>query len=261
MARSEFAMSASAALILVAAAAWMASPLRRAAGAEPSAESPGPEPLAVRGIVVRDERLVPEPEGEYIVLAGEGERVAAGGAVLACAEGREGLANAVRDAARENPSVTDRALREAVRAAASDGEAFMLRAIYSPGTDAPYELVSAPASAVWTSRADGYEYLTPASLDGLTAAKVREMLAAAPEDVSGAAGKLVYSGVWRYAAVLPDGAEVQAGESVTLEFDGFSVSADVECAEGSAAVFITDEAPDKALALRAADARVLLKGS
>lgn len=63
-------MSAAAALILVAAASWLALPRVSAAetGSPPPSEDPGVS-VRVEGIVIRDETAIAEPEGEYAVLA------------------------------------------------------------------------------------------------------------------------------------------------------------------------------------------------
>ena len=91
-------MSAAAALVLVAAASWLAFPRGSAAetGSPPPSEDPGVS-VRVEGIVIRDETAIAEPEGEYAVLAPGGERVAAGTPLLACSDSREGLVQAVRD--------------------------------------------------------------------------------------------------------------------------------------------------------------------
>ena len=91
-------MSVSAALILVAATAWLASP--PGAFTPPAAGSAAPETpcaLECEGVAVRDEQIVRRPEGEYIVLAADSGRVAAGSALLAVSDTDEGLAQAVRD--------------------------------------------------------------------------------------------------------------------------------------------------------------------
>ena len=252
-------MSVSAALILVAATAWLASP---PGSFTPSAEgSAAPE---TRCALVRDEQIVRRPEGEYIVLAADSGRVAAGSALLASSDGSEGLAQAVRDAARDDPSIAVAATREAATAASVDDAsgAFKLRALYSPDSGADYELVTAPHSAVWTSAVDGLEHLGPDALEEITAAGARELIASAPSPIEDAAGKLVLSDDWRFVTVLRAQDAPAVGEDVRLEFDGFSVRAVTEYAGQSengerAVVFVSDELPPGAIELRRSAARIV----
>lgn len=256
-------MSVSAALILLAATAWLASPLRpERAQAEPSA-APEP-PLECEGIAVRDELIVPRPDGEYIVLAADGKRAAAGAALLASADTDEGLAQAVRDAARDDPTVAVAAARQAAGAAATDDErgAFMLRALYSPDSDSSYTLVTAPKSAVWTSAPDGYEYLSADMLTDISLERARELIGGEANLDEGAAGKLIGSDEWRFLTVLPEERAPQSGARVTLYFDGFSVEALTEyVGEPSggecAVVFVSDELPERAITLRRAAAEII----
>ena len=258
-------MSVSAALILVAATAWLASPPGSfTPSAEDSAASETLCALECEGIAVRDEQIVRRPEGEYIVLAADSGRVAAGSALLASSDGSEGLAQAVRDAARDDPSIAVAAAREAATAASVDDAsgAFKLRALYSPDSGADYELVTAPHSAVWTSAADGLEHLGPDALEEITAAGARELIASAPSPIEDAAGKLVLSDDWRFVTVLRVQDAPAVGEDVRLEFDGFSVRAVTEYAGQSengerAVVFVSDELPPGAIELRRSAARIV----
>lgn len=258
-------MSVSAALILVAATAWLASPLgTEASEAEPSASDGAPGEIECVGIALRSEQLVPCPGEEYVVLAADNARAAAGSVLLAYSGTAEGLAQAVRDAARDDPSIAAEAARKATTAAATDDAdgAFMLRALYSPDTVAAYELVAAPCSAVWTSRVDGYEYLGPAA-DGLTAAGARELIGAQPSGAEDAAGKLVLSGEWRFVTVLDAQDAPAEGVHVRLGFDGFSVRAVTEYAGEAergerAVIFVSDELPPGAVELRRSAARVII---
>ena len=216
-----------AALILAAAVSWLAPPAGTAEEAGPSATaSPA---LSVEGIVVRDEAAVEAPGDGYVVLAAEGERVAASGALLAYADTREGLVQAVRDAARQNASVQRLALREAARAAATDepGGAFLLQALYAGDTGADYGLVTAPESALWSAGTDGLEHLTPAALEDISVSGLRSLLNAEPETYS-AAGKLVYSDTWRFAALFPADRAPGPGSQATLTLDGVTAAASVE---------------------------------
>lgn len=263
MARSELAMSAAAALILVAAASWLAFPRGSAAetGSPPPSEDPGVS-VRVEGIVIRDETAIAEPESEYAVLAPGGERVAAGTPLLACSDSREGLVQAVRDAGRDGGALTRAALREATRAAsAGDGDGgFLLPALYAADTHAGYTLVTAPESAIWLTETDGYEHFTPAALENIGVSALRELMDAEPEGIP-AAGKLVFSNVWRFAALLSASVPLQSGDGAELDFGAFTVTADVEYVSESyggerAVVFVTDEAPSAAAALRRARAQL-----
>lgn len=258
-------MSVSAALILVAATAWLATPPGSEAGAaEPSAALETPGAIECVGIALRSEQLVPRPEAGYVVLAADNARAAAGSALLAYSDTAEGLAQAVRDAAREDPSVAAEAARNATTAAASDDTdgAFMLRALYTPDTDAAYGLVTAPCSAVWTSRVDGYEYLGTAAED-LTVDEAWELIGAEPSGTEDAAGKLVLSGEWHFVTVLDAQHAPAVGERVRLEFGGFSVRAVTAYAGGPgrgerAVIFVSNELPPDAVKLRRSAARVII---
>ena len=131
-------MTAAAALLLASAAAWLLSPLGE--DSPPPAATAQEHGLAVTGIAVRDEAAVYAPAGETLVLAAEGERVRAGGVIAAVAGTRDGLLQAVRDCAGDNPAVVRQAARDAVLAAALDAPemAAPFAALYAPDTDEPY---------------------------------------------------------------------------------------------------------------------------
>ena len=88
--------------------------------------------------------------------------------------------------------------------------------------------------AVCFLQADGYEYLTPDMLDGLTVESLRDILAAEPEkSLSG--GRAVYGFAWYFAALADDGAPLREGGSCEILFDGFEKSTAAEIISGSAA--------------------------
>lgn len=88
--------------------------------------------------------------------------------------------------------------------------------------------------AVCFLQADGYEYLTPDMLDGLTVESLRDILAAEPEkSLSG--GRAVYGFAWYFAALADDGAPLREGGSCEILFDGFEKSTAAEIISVSAA--------------------------
>lgn len=266
MARVPFAVSAAAALLLVSAAAWLAPPLEPAA--EPEASVDVKEiPIAARGIAVRDEAAVYAPEdGETIVLASDGERVSAGGAVLAVSRARGGIWQALRDYAAGNKGAVLKAVRMAARAAAEGNPdlARPLAELYRSNTGEDYELVTAQESALWSEDADGLEYLSPETIDGLTVEGLEDMLSTDPAEDGAAAGKLVRSTAWYFAAFLPEGTDVHTGDRATLSFEGFTAKARAgsvsEPSGGKlAVVFVLTENMREALGLRVCDVEIVLE--
>jgi len=82
--------------------------------------------------------------------------------------------------------------------------------------------VYAPASGVWSSRADGWEGVAlPAMLDGLTADGLDALLEETHSPDPAAVGKLVTGSTWYYAALL-EGRDtgLQAGRTYSLSFTG-----------------------------------------
>ena len=255
--RAGLAPGLAAGLILLAAASWLAP-----GAGEAAAREPGEAALRVSGVVLREECALPEPEGPYIALLPDGARAAAGEAAVALSAGHEGLMCAARDAARESPAAMGFALREAVLAAALDmpERAARLEAVYS-APDAGYELLYAPADALWTSRTDGYEYLAPSLLEGLDAEGLDGLMSARPRQAGPLAGKYVTALRWYFAAYVPEGAGVEEGARVRLDFGSFAAAAVVESASEpagglAAVVFSSTEAPERALELRFTEAEL-----
>lgn len=67
------------------------------------------------------------------------------------------------------------------------------------------EPIAAPASGLFTTHLDGYEYLRPSDLVGLTPSELREMMDRSEDAPSDAIGKLVSSENWYFAALIDDG--------------------------------------------------------
>ncbi len=224
-----------AAALLLGAAARLALPPDAASAAEGRRSGAGTEPL--RGVIARSELCLPLPEGELAALLPLGERVPAGGAFMAAADGAEGLAQALRDCASGGGAAGRLAYESAALAASLDAPelAGPLAALYSEGGGS-YTLLRAPESALWFGFADGFEGLTARYLASLTArelgglldageAKARE--ASGEEEREGAA-RLVLSERWYFAALCPEGAPLSPGGEARLDFGGFSVRAAVE---------------------------------
>ena len=256
-------MTAAAALLLASAATWLLSPLGE--DSPPPAATAQEHGLAVTGIAVRDEAAVYAPAGETLVLAAEGERVRAGGVIAAVAGTRDGLLQAVRDCAADNSAVVRQAVRDAVLAAALDAPemAAPFAALYAPDTDEPYELVTAPESALWSRSTDSLEYLSPASLAELMPEELRALLTLTPHTDGEALGRLVYSDTWYFAAAVPTGAGIEAGARVSLDFGGFTAGARVlyagEASGGErAVVFSVTEKLGEALYERICEAEIIL---
>ena len=207
--RGGLVTGAAAALVCLAAAAWLAEALL------PPAEEAAPEgaeALCVRGIAVREEQSVYAPEGGSLILAPEGGRVAAGGILAAVSPTREGLLAAAREAAREEPAA-GRSLARAAAYAAASGRAELAEpfaALWSDGPDAAYELLRSPVSAIWSRSTDALEYLGPEALEGLDGDGLAELMALSAGE-SPAAGRLVTGRRWYFAAALPAGAAALEG--------------------------------------------------
>ena len=267
MARTGFVMGAAAGLILLSATAWLASPLQGGETAGPVQSAGSAEKaLTVTGIVIRDEQAVYAPEGEYtLALAAEGGRVAAGGAVIAAANTHEGLMCAARDCARNDAGVARELARRAVYAAAAGREelAEPLAALYEPAVDEPYVLATAERSAVWCAHSDGLEYLSPDVLNEVNAGTLHDMFSLEPVN-NGAAGKLVSSNIWYFAAILPASQSALEGSEALLRFEDFEATARVSFAGGAesgerAVVFAVNEDLTRALDLRVCEAQVVMK--
>ena len=256
--RGGLVTGAAAALVCLAAAAWLAEALL------PPAEEAAPEgaeALCVRGIAVREEQSVYAPEGGSLILAPEGGRVAAGGILAAVSPTREGLLAAAREAAREEPAV-GRSLARAAAYAAASGRAELAEpfaALWSDGPDAAYELLRSPVSAIWSRSTDALEYLGPEALEGLDGDGLAELMALSPGE-SPAAGRLVTGRRWYFAAALPAGAAAQEGGEALLRIAGREYPARLVSLNGGAAVFELAGGLEETLYLRFADAEIVFQG-
>ena len=256
--RGGLVTGAAAALVCLAAAAWLAEALL------PPAEEAAPEgaeALCVRGIAVREEQSVYAPEGGSLILAPEGGRVAAGGILAAVSPTREGLLAAAREAAREEPAAV-RSLARAAAYAAASGRAELAEpfaALWSDGPDAAYELLRSPVSAIWSRSTDALEYLGPEELEGLDGDGLAELMALSPGE-SPAAGRLVTGRRWYFAAALPAGAAAQEGGEALLRIAGREYPARLVSLNGGAAVFELAGGLEETLYLRFADAEIVFQG-
>ena len=256
--RGGLVTGAAAALVCLAAAAWLAEALL------PPAEEAAPEgaeALCVRGIAVREEQSVYAPEGGSLILAPEGGRVAAGGILAAVSPTREGLLAAAREAAREEPAV-GRSLARAAAYAAASGRAELAEpfaALWSSGPDAAYELLRSPVSAIWSRSTDALEYLGPEALEGLDGDGLAELMALSAGE-SPAAGRLVTGRRWDFAAALPAGAAALEGSEALLRIAGREYPARLFSLNGGAAVFELAGGLEETLYLRFADAEIVFQG-
>lgn len=256
--RGGLVTGAAAALVCLAAAAWLAEALL------PPAEEAAPEgaeALCVRGIAVREEQSVYAPEGGSLILAPEGGRVAAGGILAAVSPTREGLLAAAREAAREEPAAV-RSLARAAAYAAASGRAELAEpfaALWSDGPDAAYELLRSPVSAIWSRSTDALEYLGPEALEGLDGDGLAELMALSAGE-SPAAGRLVTGRRWYFAAALPAGAAALEGGEALLRIAGREYPARLVSLNGGAAVFELAGGLEETLYLRFADAEIVFQG-
>ena len=256
--RGGLVTGAAAALVCLAAAAWLAEALL------PPAEEAAPEgaeALCVRGIAVREEQSVYAPEGGSLILAPEGGRVAAGGILAAVSPTREGLLAAAREAAREEPAA-GRSLARAAAYAAASGRAELAEpfaALWSDGPDAAYELIRNPVSAIWSRSTDALEYLGPEALEGLDGDGLAELMALSAGE-SPAAGRLVTGRRWYFAAALPAGAAALEGGEALLRIAGREYPARLVSLNGGAAVFELAGGLEETLYLRFADAEIVFQG-
>ena len=256
--RGGLVTGAAAALVCLAAAAWLAEALL------PPAEEAAPESaeaLCVRGIAVREEQSVYAPEGGSLILAPEGGRVAAGGILAAVSPTREGLLAAAREAAREEPAA-GRSLARAAAYAAASGRAELAEpfaALWSSGPDAAYEFLRSPVSAIWSRSTDALEYLGPEALEGLDGDGLAELMALSAGE-SPAAGRLVTGRSWYFAAALPAGAAALEGGEALLRIAGREYPARLVSLNGGAAVFELAGGLEETLYLRFADAEIVFQG-
>ncbi len=98
-----------------------------------------------------------------------------------------------------------------------DAQIAQLRSQVATGTTPVY----APCSGLFSGQTDGLEEsLTPAGLETISAAQVRELAARGTSPLDGAVGKLVTGDRWYLAAVVGDevAQRLQPGDSVTVAF-------------------------------------------
>ena len=86
------------------------------------------------------------------------------------------------------------------------------------------DVAQAARSAVFCADTDGYEYLAPSALEDFSADAVEALLASAPREYPGAAGRLVEGFEWYYAALADSGAKALECREYELTFDGADAS-------------------------------------
>ena len=86
------------------------------------------------------------------------------------------------------------------------------------------DVAQAARSAVFCADTDGYEYLSPSALEDFSADAVEALLASAPREYPGAAGRLVEGFEWYYAALADSGAGTLECGEYELTFDGADAS-------------------------------------
>ena len=86
------------------------------------------------------------------------------------------------------------------------------------------DVAQAARSAVFCADTDGYEYLSPSALEDFSADAVEALLASAPREYPGAAGRLVEGFEWYYAALADSGAKALECREYELTFDGADAS-------------------------------------
>lgn len=128
-------------------------------------------------------------------------------------------------------------------------------------------LLTAGRAGVFSSAVDGYEHLTPESLNGLTPESVPELISSRGEVPEGAYGKLVTDYSWYFAAVMSDAdaANLTEGAYASLDFGryyGSDVSARVQSISAghngsTAVVFRCDTALADTLSMREVSASVV----
>lgn len=86
------------------------------------------------------------------------------------------------------------------------------------------DVAQAARSAVFCADTDGYEYLSPSALEDFSADAVEALLASAPREYPGAAGRLIEGFEWYYAALADSGAKALECGEYELTFDGADAS-------------------------------------
>lgn len=134
---------------------------------------------------------------------------------------------------------------ESVKITAEDGKRLAAGAVAAFAGDKP---VQSPRSAVFFTDTDGYEYLSPAALDALTAEGLAGLMSAGPQPREDAYGRLVTEYSWYYAASpVAENAEPIAGGRCELRFEGFSETIEgeiISSAQGVIVVRLTDGAAE-----------------
>ena len=143
-----------------------------------------------------------------------------------------GLGGGVRMAAVHSCELTESAAIEGV--AVRTEEPLPVPAGSADGTRLPAGTDGLVRPAVCFSQTDGYEYLAPDMLDGLTVESLRDILSAEPEKTS-TGGRAVYGFAWYFAAFADDSVPLHEGGSCEILFDGFEKSTAAEIISVSAA--------------------------
>ena len=86
------------------------------------------------------------------------------------------------------------------------------------------DVAQAARSSVFCADTDGYEYLSPSALEDFSADAVEALLASAPREYPGAAGRLIEGFEWYYAALADSGAGTLECGEYELTFDGADAS-------------------------------------
>lgn len=86
------------------------------------------------------------------------------------------------------------------------------------------DVAQAARSSVFCADTDGYEYLSPSALEELSVDTVEALLASAPREYPGAAGRLIEGFEWYYAALADSGAKALECGEYELTFDGADAS-------------------------------------
>lgn len=123
------------------------------------------------------------------------------------------------------------------------------------------ETLLAPEAGLFSGTTDGFEYLAPEDLEGLTPSGLEALLASEPEPRGEM--KLVSGWRWYFAAALDeaDAARFSVGDELRIALPGLEAGARVESmgvAEGGRRVMVLSsaEALDRALELRVCEARL-----
>lgn len=251
--------------------------------------------LELTGVVIRSEQLLDADAAQVRIDRAEGERVAAGEALGVYRTSGETyfrgwLLLRLRDELEAAETASPRALggrADALRAALSAGDhdgavlaAAALRAgVFGADANAAAALraqigaleaagagdavLAAPASGFFLRGTDGWEGLSPAEADTLSAEGLEAVLRRGPSPTT-AAGRLVTGSGWCFAALTNSAAAERftPGETVSLTLGGRRVDAEVDrvtiLREKSVVVFTCSEALDGVLSLRAATAEAEL---